>query len=123
GAAYVYSPNSQCKRTAGLADKGALVGLSVRISGQSINAFVNPALVADGKDARQLQGYTDKPGDAQLGYSVPNLLIEYAMRNTHVPVGPWRGVNTNQNAVYRECFIEEVARAPGPHALEFHRAR
>jgi isoquinoline 1-oxidoreductase beta subunit len=38
---------------------------------------------------------------------VPNLLIEYAMRNTHVPVGPWRGVNTNQNGVYMECFIEE----------------
>src|SRR5262249_52372327 len=62
------------------------------------------------------------PGDAQLGYTVPNLLIEYAMRNTHVPVGPWRGVNTNQNAVYMECFIEEVARAAGADSLEFRRA-
>src|SRR6202162_1135282 len=44
------------------------------------------------------------------------------MRNTHVPVGPWRGVNTNQNAVYMECFIEEVARAAGKDALEFRRA-
>ena len=44
---------------------------------------------------------------------VPNLLVEYAMRNTHVPVGPWRGVNTNQNAVYLECFMDEVARAAG----------
>ncbi len=35
------------------------------------------------------------------------------MRNTHVPVGPWRGVNTNQNGIYMECFIEEVARAAG----------
>jgi isoquinoline 1-oxidoreductase subunit beta len=117
-----YRPISQCKLAAGLDDKGALVGLHVRISGQSINAFVNPALIADGKDARQLQGYTDKPGDAQLGYTVPNLLIEYAMRNTHVPVGPWRGVNTNQNAVYMECFIEEVARAAGADSLEFRRA-
>ena len=117
-----YRPISQCKLAAGLDDKGALVGLHVRISGQSINAFVNPALVANGQDARQLQGYTDKPGDAQLGYTVPNLLIEYAMRNTHVPVGPWRGVNTNQNAVYMECFIEEVARAAGADSLEFRRA-
>ena len=54
-----------------------------------------------------------KPGDAQLGYSVPNLLVEYSMRNTHVPVGAWRGVNTNQNGLYMECFIEEVARAAG----------
>jgi isoquinoline 1-oxidoreductase beta subunit len=52
---------------------------------------------------------------------VPNLLIEYAMRNTHVPVGPWRGVNTNQNAVYMECFIDEVARAAGADPVEFRR--
>jgi len=78
--------------------------------------------VANGKDDRQLQGYAARPGDAQLGYTVPNLLIEYAMRNTHVPVGPWRGVNTNQNAVYMECFIEEAARAAGADSLEFRRA-
>ncbi|MET0488477.1 MAG: molybdopterin cofactor-binding domain-containing protein [Candidatus Rokuibacteriota bacterium] len=118
-----YRPISQCKLAAGLDDRGALVGLHVRVSGQSINAYSNPALIADGKgDARQLQGYTDRPGDAQLGYTVPNLLIEYAMRNTHVPVGPWRGVNTNQNAVYMECFIEEVARAAGADSLQFRRA-
>jgi isoquinoline 1-oxidoreductase beta subunit len=52
---------------------------------------------------------------------VPNLLIEYVMRNTHVPVGPWRGVNTNQNGVYMECFIEECARAAGKDSLEFRR--
>ena len=71
---------------------------------------------------RQLQGYYAEPGDAQLGYSVPNLLIEYVMRNTHVPVGPWRGVNTNQNAVYMECFMDEVAKAAGKDPLEFRRA-
>jgi isoquinoline 1-oxidoreductase beta subunit len=117
-----YRPISQCKLAAGLDDKGALVGLHLRISGQSINAFVNPALIVGNKDDRQLQGYTDKPGDAQLGYTAPNLLIEYAMRNTHVPVGPWRGVNTNQNGVYMECFIEEVARAAGTDSVEFRRA-
>ena len=53
---------------------------------------------------------------------MPNLLIEYAMRNTHVPVGPWRGVNTNQNAVYMECFMDEVARAAGTDPVEFRRA-
>ena len=116
-----YRPISHCKLTAGLDDRGQLVGLHVRVSGQSINAFVNPALIAGGKDDRQLQGYTDRPGDAQLGYTVPNLLIEYAMRNTHVPVGPWRGVNTNQNAVYMECFMDEVARAAGRDPVEFRR--
>jgi isoquinoline 1-oxidoreductase beta subunit len=117
-----YRPISQCKLTAGLDAEGNLVGLHVRVSGQSINAFVNPALIVGDKDDRQLQGYTEKPGDAQLGYTVPNLLIEYAMRNSHVPVGPWRGVNTNQNAVYMECFMDEAARAAGRDPLEFRRA-
>jgi isoquinoline 1-oxidoreductase beta subunit len=117
-----YRPISQCRLTAGLDEKGNLTALHVRVSGQSINATLNPAGIVAGKDMRQLQGYYEEPGDAQLGYSVPNLLIEYAMRNTHVPVGPWRGVNTNQNAVYMECFMDEVAHAAGKDPLEFRRA-
>jgi len=117
-----YRPISQCRLAAGLDENGKLVGLHLRVSGQSINAFLNQAAAKDGKDDRQLQGYYEKPGDAQLGYTVPSLLVEYAMRNTHVPVGPWRGVNTNQNGVYMECFIDEVARAAGTDPLEFRRA-
>jgi isoquinoline 1-oxidoreductase beta subunit len=116
-----YRPISQCKLSAGLDAEGNLVGLHVRVSGQSINAMLNPKGIVDGKDLRQLQGYSATPGDAQLGYAVPNLLIEYAMRNSHVPVGPWRGVNTNQNGVYMECFIDEVAHAAGADPVEFRR--
>src|SRR5258708_34885042 len=43
------------------------------------------------------------------------------MRNSHVPSGPWRGVNTNQNGVSFECFMEEVVRAAGKDSLEFRR--
>lgn len=118
----IFRPISQCKLSAGLDANGELVGLHVRVSGQSINAYANPAAIKDGKDQRQLQGFWEAPGDAQLGYTVPNLLIEYAMRNTHVPVGPWRGVNTNQNGVYMECFMDEVAKAAGKDPLEFRRA-
>jgi isoquinoline 1-oxidoreductase subunit beta len=117
-----FRPISVCKMAAGLDEKGELVGLHLRSSGQSINAWLNPAGIVGGKDRRQLQGWWAEPNDAQLGYTVPNLLIEYVMRNTHVPVGPWRGVNTNQNGVYMECFIEECARAAGKDSLEFRRA-
>ena len=117
-----YRPISQCRLSAGVDESGKLVGLHIRVSGQSINAFLNPQGIKDGKDMRQLQGLSKEPGDAQFGYTVPNLLIEYAMRNTHVPVGPWRGVNTNQNGVYLECFMDEVARAAGQDPLEFRRA-
>src|SRR5216683_2862917 len=116
-----YRPISQCKLSAGLDESGKLLGMHIRVSGQSINAWLNPGAIKEGKDVRQLQGLWKEPGDAQFGYSVPNLQIEYAMRNTHVPVGPWRGVNTNQNGVYLECFMEEVARAAGKDSLEFRR--
>ncbi len=116
-----YRPISQCKFTAGLDAQNNLVGMHVRMSGQSINAWVNPSAIIDGyKDDRQLQGWYEK-GDQQLGYTVPNLLIEYAIRNTHVPVGTWRGVNVPQNGFYMECFIDEVARTVGVDAVEFRR--
>ena len=117
-----YRPISQCRLSAGLDADGKLTGLHVRVSGQSINATLNQAAIVNGRDMRQLQGFYEEPGDSQLGYTVPNLLIEYAMRNTHVPVGPWRGVNTNQNGIYMECFMDEVARAAGKDPLEFRRS-
>src|SRR5438067_6172725 len=116
-----FRPISQCKLTAGVDEGGKLTGMHIRISGQSINAYLNPSIIRDGRDMRQVQGLYRDPGDAQFGYSMPNLLIEYAMRNTTVPVGPWRGVNTNQNGVYLECFMDEVARAAGADPLEFRR--
>ena len=117
-----FRPISMCKMSAGLDENNNLVGLHVRVSGQSINAWLSPAAIKAGKDMRQLQGYWEKTREADLGYSVPNMLFDYAMRNTHVPVGPWRGVNTNQNGYYLECFIEEVARAAGKDSVEFRRA-
>jgi isoquinoline 1-oxidoreductase beta subunit len=117
-----YRPISQCKLSAGLDQNGTLVGLHIRVSGQSINAWLAPHNIKGGKDVRQLQGLWKARGDAQIGYTVPNFMTEYAMRNTHVPVGPWRGVNINQNAVYLECFMDEVARAAGKDPLQFRRA-
>ena len=116
-----FRPIGQCRLQAGLNEKGELVGLHLRVSGQSINAYLSPQNIVNGKDRRQLQGFWKDPGESQLGYTIPNLKVEYAMRNTHVPVGPWRGVNTNQNAIYLECFIDELARAAKRDPLEFRR--
>ena len=43
------------------------------------------------------------------------------MHNPHVPPGFWRGVNINQNAIYLECFMDELAVAAGQDPLEFKR--
>jgi isoquinoline 1-oxidoreductase beta subunit len=117
-----YRPIQQAKIRGALDANGNLSALHIRVSGQSINAFANPAAIKDGKDVRQLQGLWKAAGDAQLGYSPANLRTEYAMRNTHVPVGAWRGVNTNHNGHFLECFMEEAAKAAGKDPLEFRRA-
>lgn len=117
-----YRPISMAKMSAGIDDKGNMTAFHVRVSGQSLNASLAPMAIKNNKDVRQMQGFWAEAGDAQLGYTFPNLLTEYVMRNTHVPVGPWRGVNTNQNGIYMECFLEECARAAGKDSLEFRRA-
>ncbi len=114
-----YRPITQAKLTAGLDAAGNVTGLHMRISGQSIVAYLMPSRLEDGKDQGQFQGLN--PGE--FGYTeIPNVLIDHAMRNTHVPVGFWRGVNVNQNAVYLECFIDEIAHATGKDPLAFRRA-
>ncbi len=117
-----YRPISMAKMSAAIDDKGQMTAFHVRVSGQSLNALLAPMAIKNNKDIRQMQGFWAEVGDAQMGYTFPNLLTEYVMRNTHVPVGPWRGVNTNQNGIYMECFLEECARAAGKDSLEFRRA-
>ena len=116
-----FHPVTQCKLTAGLDASGNITGLHMRISGQSILAGVFPQNIKDGKDPVVFQGLNDGGGEAMIGYSFPNLLIDHAMRNPHVPPGFWRGVNLNQNAIYLECFIDEIAVATNQDPLELRR--
>ena len=117
----LYHPITQCKMTAGLDAQGNVQALHMRISGQSILASLFPQNVRDGKDPVVFQGLNEGGGEAMIGYSFPHLLIDHAMRNPHVPPGFWRGVNLNQNAVYMECFIDEIAHATGKDPLALRR--
>jgi isoquinoline 1-oxidoreductase beta subunit len=115
-----YHPITKAKMVGGLDDKGNVHGLHIRISGQSILAAVNPKWMQNGVDMFTFQGMLPD-GDHAISYTVPNLLVEHAMRNPPVPPGFWRGVNVNQNAIYMECFIDELAHAAGKDPLEFRR--
>jgi len=115
-----YHPVMQCKLVGALDASNNLTGLHMRLSGQSILSAVRPAALQDGKDPLTFQGL-NATGDFAIGYTIPNLLIDHAMRNTHVPPGFWRGVNINQNAIFLECFVDELAHAAGQDALEFRR--
>jgi isoquinoline 1-oxidoreductase beta subunit len=121
-AARPYHPVMQCKLTGGLDASGNLSGLHMRLSGQSILASVRPEIVQaqKGRDPVVFQGVADS-GEHSFSYTIPNLLVDHAMRNTHVPPGFWRGVNINQNAIFMECFMDELAEAAGQDALEFRR--
>jgi isoquinoline 1-oxidoreductase beta subunit len=116
-----YHPVTQCKLTAGLDAAGNVTALHMRISGQSIVAGVFPQNIKDGKDPVVFQGLNPPGPEASIGYTFPALLIDHAMRNPSVPPGFWRGVNLNQNTIYLECFIDELAHATGQDALAFRR--
>ena len=117
-----YRPVGLCKLQAGLDQQGKLVGLHMRMSAPSILASAAPnRLDKDGRDSAAFQGLNPSGAEGRFGYAVPNLLIEHAIRNTHVPVGFWRGVNTNQNAIWLESFIDEIAHATDKDPLEFRR--
>ncbi|AUC95755.1 aldehyde dehydrogenase [Bradyrhizobium sp. SK17] len=115
-----YHPITQCKLTGAFDADNNLVALHYRLSGQSILFSVRPEALQNGMDPAAFQGVAQS-GEAAIGYSVPNLLVEHAMRNPHVPPGFWRGVNVNHNAIYMECFMDELAEAVGQDPLEFRR--
>ena len=115
-----YHPITQAKLVGAFDANNNLTGLHVRISGQSILTVVFPSRLINGMDPATFQGMAPS-GEAAIGYTIPNLLVDHAMRNPHVPPGFWRGVNINQNAIYLECFMDELAHAAGQDLLEFRR--
>ena len=69
-----------------------------------------------GVDRNFLQGLLE-----DMPYDVPNYRVDFAMRNTHVPVGVWRSVNHSQNAFFKESFVDEMAHAAGADPYLFRR--
>jgi isoquinoline 1-oxidoreductase beta subunit len=100
---------------AGLDADGKVVAMHTVIACPSVIAQFRPEAVEKGIDNISVRTFHD------MTYTIPNQLVEYAMRNGHVPVGFWRAPGL-QNSYYRECFIDEVALAAGKDPLEFRLA-
>jgi len=111
-----YRPVAAVRMTAGLDGTGAPVAWKIRTTGQSIIAAFSPRVMQFGVDRNFLQGLLE-----DMPYDVPNYLVDFAMRNTHVPVGVWRSVNHSQNAFFKESFIDEMAHAAGADPYLFRR--
>ena len=110
-----YRPASLVRMKAGLDAQGNMVAMHTTIACPSILALLRPEGIDKGIDFTAVRTFSDAP------YTTPNQLVEYAMRNPHVPVGFWRAPGL-QNSYYRECFIDEVAHAAGRDPLEFRLA-
>ncbi|MAK62060.1 MAG: aldehyde dehydrogenase [Ponticaulis sp.] len=118
-----YHPTTKARVRGALDADGNLTGVHVRISGQSILAGIMPQAVRGGLDSAVFQGLGDpnnpRSADQSLKYTFPAFKADHAMRNPPVRPGFWRGVNANQNAIYLDCLMDELAVAAGEDPLEF----
>lgn len=115
-----YHPITRSRMSAAVNEDGDVDALHIRISGQSILAYLRPQLMDGGMDPAAFQSLA-REGDHAFLYGVPHLLADHAMRNTHLRPGFWRGVNINHNVFYVESFMDEVARAAQRDPLELRR--
>jgi isoquinoline 1-oxidoreductase beta subunit len=116
-----FHPVTQCRMRATLDKDGNIDAMHMRVSGQSIMSYARPSAMTENGDPYVFQGLQPDGSEGVFAYRVPNLLIDHAMRNTHIRPGFWRGVNTNHNAFYSECFIDELAHAAGEDPYAFRR--
>jgi len=112
-----YRPVAMARMVAGLEASGAPAAWQVRLTGQSILATLTPLALANRVDLQFQEGFLE-----DMPYDVPHYLADYAMRNTHVPVGFWRCVNHTQNCFFRESFIDELAHAAGADPYVYRRS-
>ncbi len=111
-----YRPASIVRMKAGVDAQGKLIAMHTRIACPSILKVLMPKMLGkDGIDFSAVRSFSDMP------YTVAHQQVDYAMRNGHVPVGFWRAPG-QQNAFYRECFIDELAVAAGKDPVEYRLA-
>ncbi|MBM4258903.1 MAG: xanthine dehydrogenase family protein molybdopterin-binding subunit [Deltaproteobacteria bacterium] len=110
-----YRPVALVKMRAALDATNQPTAWYVRQADQSIFNAVRPEAIKNGIDSIGVRTFSDAP------YAFPNIRMEYAMRNTHVPPGPWRAVAHTHNPFFRECFIDELAVTAGQDPYQFRR--
>jgi isoquinoline 1-oxidoreductase subunit beta len=106
-----YRPVSLHKLAARLDKEGWPISFTHRIIAPSINGQKGSQPV-NGVDA-------DFPDEAAFIYPIPNVLLEYVMTETPVPLGWMRSVYALQMAFASESFIDELAAAAGRDPLEY----
>ena len=112
----LYRPASLVRVRAGIDDSGKPQALHIRVSAPSIFSQLLRMPLQNGVDQQAVACFNDHP------YAIPNTLVDFAMRSTHVPVGFWRTVGHSQNPFVRECFLDELAHAAKQDPLAYRLA-
>jgi isoquinoline 1-oxidoreductase beta subunit len=108
-----YRMVSHARCTAGLDADGWPVVWMSRVSSPSLLARFGP--LKDNFDHRSVESLDSVP------YSIPNILIDFQLVNTGVPIGFWRSVGASQNGFFLESFIDEMATAGKKDPYELRR--
>ncbi len=112
----LYRPFGMARLVAGLGGDGMPVALSIRLAGPSFVAAILPGFGKSFVDRSFVSGLAE-----EMPYAVPNYRVDYAVRETAVPLGVWRGINYTQNVFYLECFVDEMAHAAGSDPYRYRR--
>jgi isoquinoline 1-oxidoreductase beta subunit len=110
-----YRPASYARLTAGLDADGWPVAWTTRIACPSIMNRFFPGTIKNNLDPTSVEGV------ANLPYTIPNILVDYQLTETGVPVGFWRSVGNSQNGFFSESFMDELAAAGKKDPYEFRR--
>ena len=106
-----YRTQAAIRFKAGFAADGTPIALDMRNSAGSSN----PQAVRDGLDPQTTQGLIN------TAYKLPNYRVVSIIKNTHVPLGPWRAPGHSQNVFFMESFIDEMAYATGKDPVALRR--
>lgn len=98
--------------------KGALVGLTDTIIGQSImkGTPFAASMIKNGIDPTSVEGMANQP------YAIPNFKVALTTADSPVPVLWWRSVGSTHTAYTLETFMDELAEAAGQDPLAFRLA-
>jgi isoquinoline 1-oxidoreductase beta subunit len=100
-----FRPHAVVAFKAGVGSDGMPTAWSMRVVTSSILSTVGRPLPKDKPERQAVAGLEDN------GYNVPNVRVEAAIKNTHLPVWFWRAPGANQHVFAIESFLDEIAAA------------
>ena len=110
-----YRPASYARMAGALDADGWPVAWTTRVACPSIMNLWFPGSIKNNLDPTSVEGVENLP------YSIPNILVDYQLTDTGVPVGFWRSVGNSQNGFFSESFMDELAAAGKKDPYEFRR--